>query len=111
MTLNYKASNIAKAEREENNNFFNAFTTLGSNGAVSVSDLLFIWHCGGGDDASFDETFDKGIPALMETIMEGINEAGFLGAKMDTKEMRKLMEEAMAQATETLPTTGASNKQ
>lgn len=111
MKLEYKASNIARAEREENNNFFNAFTTLGAGGNVSIANLQFIWHCGGGDDASFDETFNKGVPELMATIMEGINDAGFLGVKTDIKQMRKVMEEAMSQATETLPNTGASNKQ
>ncbi len=105
MTLDYRASNIATAERLTGKRFFKVFSSLNGDN-FSVDDLLFIWQCGGGDDASFDDAFKQGIPAVMETIMEGINDAGFLGTKVDTKELRKAMEQAQTQA---LQSSGANS--
>ncbi|MDO4979150.1 MAG: hypothetical protein Q4E47_03300 [Candidatus Saccharibacteria bacterium] len=92
MILDYKASNIANAERESGQNFFEIISHLGD-GNTSISDLLFIWHCGGGDNATFDETFKKGLAEVLATIMEAINEAGFLGQKIDVAKLRQEMEQ------------------
>jgi hypothetical protein len=107
--LDFRASNIAHAERADGKHFFNVFSNFG-NGDIGVDELLFIWHCGGGDDLSFDDTFKQGVPALMETIMEGINDAGFLGVQVDTKQMRAAMEQAMQTTGAALQNTGESNK-
>lgn len=87
MKLTYKASNIAKAEREEKRKFFDVFNGM-SAGSIGVDDLLFLYHCGGASDDDFDEDFRGGIEAMMTNILEAINEAGFLG-KIDTKVMEK----------------------
>ena len=76
--LNYKASNIAKAEKEDNRKFFEVFNHMGNN-EIGVSDLQFLFHAGGANNDDFDETFAKGIETVMEAILDGINCAGFLG--------------------------------
>ena len=80
--LNYKASNIAKAEKEDYKKFFDVFNNMGNN-SIGVSDLQFLFHAGGASDDDFDEIFSKGMETVMETILDGINRAGFLG-KIDT---------------------------
>lgn len=85
MKLNYKALNIAKAEQDENRKFFDVFNGM-SSGSIGVSDLLFLYRAGGASDKDFETDFKKGIPELMQNILEGINDAGFLG-EIDTKAM------------------------
>lgn len=87
MKLNFKASNIAKAERNDGCKFFDVFNGM-STGSIGVSDLLFLYHAGGASDEDFDKDFGKGIEILMTNILEAINEAGFLG-EIDTKVMEK----------------------
>ncbi|MDL2235454.1 hypothetical protein LJC07_04770 [Christensenellaceae bacterium OttesenSCG-928-L17] len=96
MKLNYKASNIARAEREEGKKFFEVFGGL-NKGVPSVDDLLFIFHAGGGSDDEFDAIFENGLEGVMTTIIEGLNDAGFLGKKVDMREVRKAMAEAKEQ--------------
>lgn len=91
--LNYKASNIAKAEKEMGESFFDALSKLSS--TPSVSALLFLFIAGGGTQDEFDELAKTGIPEVMMEIMEGISDAGFLGTKIDTKKMRADMEEEL----------------
>ena len=81
--LNYKASNIAKAEKADYRKFFDVFNSMGSN-SIGVSDLQFLFHAGGASDDDFDEVFAKGIDEVMSVILKGINDAGFLG-KIDAK--------------------------
>lgn len=80
--LIYKASNIAKAEKEDNRKFFDVFNTMGNN-SIGVSDLQFLFHAGGASDEDFDRAFEMGISEVMSIILKGINDAGFLG-KLDT---------------------------
>lgn len=104
-TLNYKASNIARAEREEKKNFFAVMQNLSK--APSVDELLFLFKAGGGKEADFDELFKGGIEEVLLAIFEGINEAGFLGQKIDLEEMRALMKSEVAKVKEaTSPNTG-----
>ena len=84
--LNYKASNIAKAEKEDGLKFFDVFNNMGNN-SIGVSDLQFLFHAGGASDKDFDEIFSKGVAEVMNLILEGINKAGFLG-KLDTKNLK-----------------------
>ena len=87
MKLNFKALNIAKAETNEDRKFFDVFNNM-SAGSIGVSDLLFLYRAGGASDEDFEEDFKKGIPELMQNILDGINEAGFLG-EIDTNEATK----------------------
>lgn len=91
--LNYKASNIAKAEKEQGMSFFDAFSSLQDK--PSISSLLFLFIAGGGTTEEFDEIAKTGIPEIMMAIMEGISDAGFLGTKIDTKKMKAEMKKAM----------------
>ena len=63
--LNYKASNIAKAEKADYRKFFDVFNSMGSN-SIGVSDLQFLFHAGGASDDDFDEVFAK---ALMKSCL------------------------------------------
>lgn len=107
MKLNYKASNVAKAEAETGKNFFGVIANLGGN--TSVLDLMFLFTAGGGSVDEFDSLFASGIEAVMVSIMEGINDAGFLGEKIDIEAMKKEMEKARA-TLKTSPVTGEANK-
>ena len=104
MKLNYKASNIRKAERESKKNFFAVISSLGE--TSSVDDLMFVWEAGGGSDDEFDVEFGNGIQNILLIIMEGINEAGFLGHKIDMTEIKKAMEAS----TGTLQSSGEAKK-
>ena len=109
MELNFKASNIARAERAEGKKFFTVFTNL-SDDNISVDDLLFIFKAGGGTEEAFDELFAKGIPAVFTAIFEGVNNAGFLPNKIDTKAVEKDMTEAMEKEMEASQNSGKTTK-
>lgn len=91
--LNYKASNIAKAEKEQGMSFFDAFSSLQDK--PSISSLLFLFVAGGGTTEEFDEIAKTGIPEIMMAIVEGISDAGFLGTRIDAKKMKAEMKKAM----------------
>ena len=109
MELNFKASNIAKAERAEGKKFFTVFTNLG-NEDVSVDDLLFIFKAGGGTEEAFDELFAKGIPEVFTVIFDGVNRAGFLPNKIDTKTVKEDMEKAMSNDMKASQNSGKTTK-
>ena len=104
--LNYKASNIAKAERAHNKNFFEVMTQMTK--TPSVSDLMFIVEAGGGTEEDFDAMFAKGFENLLLEVMEGINEAGFLGVKLDTKGLREKVQKELAEIS---PNTGEATNE
>lgn len=109
MELNYKASNIAKAERAEGKKFFTVFANIG-NDNVSVDDLLFLFKAGGGTEEAFDELFAKGIPEVFTAIFDGVNNAGFLPNKIDTKAVKQEMVEAMGGNTKVSQNSGKTTK-
>lgn len=109
MELNFKASNIARAERVEGKKFFAVFGNLGNEDA-SVDDLLFIWKAGGGTEETFDELFAKGLPEVFAVIFDGVNRAGFLPTKIDTQTVRKEMQEAMAEGAKVSQNSGKKTK-
>ena len=109
MELIYKASNIAKAERAEGKKFFKVFANIG-NEDVSVDDLLFVFKAGGGTEEEFDELFAKGIPEVFSAIFDGVNRAGFLPNKIDTKAVKKEMEEAMTENAKVSQNSGKTTK-
>lgn len=90
MKLDYKASNIAKAEREHNLNFFDVLTTLGNK--PSVSGLLFLFEAGNGTEDDFDQAFKEGIDKVLVVIMEGLRDAGFLGQE-DVRVIKRQLED------------------
>ena len=94
--LNYKASNIAKAEKEMGESFFGALSTL--NSTSSVSALLFLFVAGGGTQDELDELFKQGVDKAMVEVMSGIADAGFLGKTVTSKTIRTEVTKAMAEA-------------
>lgn len=76
MNLNYKASNIAKAERKHGVNFFNLMGNIGNN--LSMSSLQFLYDAGGATEEEFDAAFSKGVDSMLKDILEGLKNAGFL---------------------------------
>ncbi len=109
VTLNYKASNIAKAERASGKNFFSAIQSLSK--SPSMDELLFLVNAGGGAENDFDELFKEGIENVLITIFEGINDAGFLGQKIDLEEVRAAMKAEVAKAQEVSQNTGETAKE
>lgn len=109
MELNYKASNIAKAERAEGKKFFKVFASIGSDD-ISIDDLMFVFKAGGGTEEAFDELFAKGIPEVFTAIFEGVNRAGFLPNKIDTKAVKQDMVEAMSGDTKVSQNSGKTTK-
>ena len=97
--LNYKASNIAKAEKEQGLSFFDAF-----------SSLLFLFIAGSGTAEEFDELFKSGIDKVMLEVMSGIADAGFLGKTVDSKTLKAEMEKAMKEAMPTSEISGMTKK-
>jgi len=89
MKLVYKASNIRKAEHELGMKFFTAINSLIT--GFGVEDLYFLWAAGGATEEQFDEEFGKGMEGLLSPIVEAINDAGFLGEKIDITEFKKAM--------------------
>ena len=103
--LNYKAKNIAKAEREDDSNFF---TTLQSLGAMpSISEVLFLMKAGGWtEDEASDFLDDKGVVETMQTIANALTTSGFLA---NSPGVQKAVAEAKASA-EPSPNTGQTAK-
>lgn len=92
--LNYKASNIAKAEKEQGENFLEKISTL--NGIPPVSDLMFLFIAGGGTIEEFDKFMKKeGVGAVTVEVVASIAESGFLGKSIDAKQLRRDMEEEL----------------
>ena len=110
IVLNYKASNIAKAERAEKENFLQCLANLGK--SMSIADLQFLVHAGGGTDDDFDKLFASGMEEVMIAIVDGVSHAGFLGNEtIDTEALRKQMHEVMKQATDEAKTSLNSGKE
>lgn len=107
MELNYKASNIAKAERELNANFFKTLEGL-SEGAPSMTALLMILRAGGLSEQQADELLDnEGIEVALTKAVEALSHAGFL-AKMKAKSDKELSE--LAQKAVASRNSGAETK-
>lgn len=110
ITLNYKASNIAKAEEKYNKNFLACISGLQS--APSFRDMRFLILAGGGTDEDFDKLVASGIENLMTVVLEGINNAGFLGEeKIDIEALKAQLHETMEQAGKALPNFGEATKE
>ena len=111
VNLKYKASNIARAERESGRKFFDVFGELG-NGAPSFDTLLFMLRAGGASEDEADEIIDtKGVGEAMIMSIEALSESGFLGEmNIDVTEMRKAIQEAQDEAKAASQSTGETKK-
>lgn len=79
--LNYKASNISKAEQALKMNFFETLQGLGE-GTPSFTSLLMILRAGGLSEQEADDMLDsRGITEALKDAVEALGKAGFL-AKM-----------------------------
>lgn len=88
MALDYRASNIAEAERKYNRSFFDALAELGNK--PSVNGMAFLFEAGKGSLEEFDELFKSGVDKVMTVIMEGLAESGFL-TKTAVEETKRVL--------------------
>lgn len=103
MELNYKASNIARAERELNANFFQTLEGLGQ-GAPSFTALLVILRAGGLTEQEADAMLDnKGIEDALKEAIDALGRAGFL-AKLNARAAQ--VETVQPESSPASPTTG-----
>ena len=108
--LNYKASNIAKAEEIHKKNFMSCLGNLGN--SMSFSDLRFLVIAGGGTDDDFDKLFASGIDNFIITIIEGVSKAGFLGKEtIDVESLKAQIHESMKNVSETVKTSPISGNE
>ena len=111
ISLNYKASNIAKAEDAYKKNFLECIGRLGGNGMPGFADMRFLVLAGGGSDDDFDALFASGIENLLGAVLEGINNAGFLGSEtLDTEALKTQLHEMMDQVSKTAKTSQTSGE-
>jgi hypothetical protein len=104
MELNYKASNIAKAESALNANFFGTLEGLGE-GTPSFTSLLMILRAGGLTEQEADEMLDNlGIEAALRKAVEALGKAGFLA------KMQENLPQTQNPTKETSRSTGAKTK-
>lgn len=92
--LNYKASNIAKAERAQGANFFKTLEGFGTE-SPSVSDILFVLEAGGlNEDEASKMVDEKGLVEAIKTAVEAIQSAGFLANLLTESQKAKVQESA-----------------
>ena len=78
LELNYKASNILKAERSEKRKFFGALQGM-QGGDLGVEDIVFLTAAGGAsEDVTLDALDTIGMAGVMEEVAEALGTAGFL---------------------------------
>lgn len=87
---------IAQMEDQQGRNFFDCLAELGTK--PGFSSMLFLFLCGNGTQAQFNEVFKEGgFVELMTLISGGLMEAGFLGKKqkVDLNQLRAQIQESM----------------
>lgn len=78
LELNYKASNILKAERSQGRKFFGALQGM-QDGDLGIEDICFITAAGGAtEEATLDALDARGMVGVMEEVAEALGTAGFL---------------------------------
>ena len=78
LELNYKASNILKAERSQGRKFFGALQNM-QGGDLGVEDIVFLTAAGGAsEDVTLDALDTIGMAGVMEEVAEALGTAGFL---------------------------------
>ena len=89
--LNYKARNIRDAEKDYGLSFFKAIEKIGSSD-IDITSLMFLYACGGAADEDFEKDFEKSMQDVVVNIFKHIDEAGFLGVKLETDKMAQEIE-------------------
>lgn len=77
--LDYKASNIMRAEREMGYNFISTLQSLQNN--LGIHQMVFLLQAGGLTETEAETLIDSGIDKAIEAVVEGIGNAGFLPAE------------------------------
>lgn len=78
LELNYKAKNVANAERATGLKLFEALNGMGG-GNIGMTDLVFLLQAGGAsEEAAYDEIDNKGLTGALEGATEALGKAGFL---------------------------------
>lgn len=100
-SLKFKASSIARAEERYKMDFFPALDKTGT----SMKATLFLFYAGGGTEEEFDKVMEeKGLTEVVMLILDGVNNAGFLGEKLDIGKLRETMTKAMSEAKQSIET-------
>lgn len=93
--LNYKASNIAKAERNYGANFFEVVGTFGQS-TPSMLNTTFMLEAGGiTQDEAYEVIDTDGIAGAYKLVLEGLTESGFLGKGKNAQEAKKVAKKAI----------------
>lgn len=112
MELNYKAINVAKAEKAAGCSFFNAMAELQD--TPSVLTLLFLLQAGGLTEEEAGDYLDKyGVDEAAPKILDAMSESGFLKKVLQNRKASlKKLDEAVhtKKKSETSPATGESKK-
>ncbi len=91
--LKYTANSIMAAERQYRGSFMAAVSGLTNQGLPALCDLQLLYVAGGGDAEEFAALVNKDVtaalPEITLAVMEGLNESGFLGKKIDMALVRK----------------------
>lgn len=92
--LNYKASNIARAERQYGLSFFKEVSNMLENpDSANISSLMFVLQAGGITEEEADEMFDtKGIVGAFEAAGEALADSGFLATMLKNPAVKKELE-------------------
>jgi len=98
--LNYKASNIAKAERLHGENFFTTLSRLGDE-SLSISNLLFVLEAGGLTEDEASEIIDNdGIAEAIKAAVFGLTSAGFLAKNKEVQKVRTQIEKDLLETSQ-----------
>ena len=89
LELNYKASNILKAERSQGRKFFGALQGM-QGGDLGVEDIVFLTAAGGAtEDKTLEALDNTGMAGVMEEVAEALGTAGFLQGAAAAQEAPK----------------------
>lgn len=107
--LQYKASNIARAERSYGYSFFEVISSFGQ-AVPSMLNTVFMLEAGGiSEEEAYDVVDGDGIDGAYKLVLEGLVESGFLGRGKDAQEAKQAAREAI-KSLETLGNTGETAK-
>ena len=99
--LNYKASNIARVERELDANFFATLESIGE-GTPSVNSVLILIQSGGLSEKEADKMLEeKGIEGTIQAIVDALSNAGFLGKSTEVEKEMKQIQSSKAKPSQT----------
>lgn len=78
LELNYKAKNVANAERATGLKLFEALNGMGG-GNIGMTDLVFLLQAGGAsEEDAYDAIDAQGLAGALENATQALGKAGFL---------------------------------